>query len=352
MAETSGPWDGSDFSEDEWRELFSYSRMDGIIRPDGEYPDGLIPSFSSSNREITFTPGWARIRGNLYHSDADIVIDVPVPSGSNQRIDYVVLRYDPSEVVLNDRIKMVLVEGQEASNPTPPTLTQEHDGVWEHPRIRIGPFGSGAITGAPRQIMGTALQPTTYVGSANPNDRIPGLPTIHDSLGVSDKGKIWRYRANLSQYELLGEPQYGSIAVPSGWQAYPQHGPRYRVDNRGLVTLRGLIRRTGSTIQFGETATTSILITGNMAAAIRPADSSGLFFSCLAYVRVGSSTGAARYAPVRVSFDGNPHSNSRLETISATFNNDTFLRQNESWISLAGISWWLDDPGIPPVFPQ
>jgi hypothetical protein len=337
MAETSGPWDGSGFAQDEWRDLFGTgSSLDGILGRDGE-SHGLNPSFSTSNREITFSPGRARVRGNLYESDASIIIDVPVPSGSNQRVDYVVLRYDPTEVVLADRIKLVLVQGSEAASPSPPALTQNHTGVWEWPRIRIGPYGAGAISGAPWRYMGLAALPGLgFVLSGDPNDRVPGLSTVHDALVADSDGMLWRYAAG--QYQQLGAPLVGSIAAASGWAQYnTSHWiPQYRKSADGLVTVRGIFRRTGSTIEVTQSAS-GIVISGSLPASIRP--SHGVSAATLAWIRVGSSTGTPRHGTVRMSVD----SSGRFIATAATGSERIWASSSvsTSWISIDGASWWV-----------
>lgn len=330
MAETSGPWDGSGFTEDEWRLLFGLSSMDGLLREDGEgTPDPLNPSFSTSSREVTFSPGRARVRGHLYQSDSDIVIDVLAPSGSNQRIDYVVLRYDPSEENINDRIRLVLVQGNESSDPSAPSLTQDHDGVWEWPRIRIGPYGDGAISGAPWKYMGTAIQPITF-RSDDPNARLPGMPTVHDSMVIDDDGHIWRYDANDGQYERLDAPQTGSISPASGWTA--GQSPRWWVKD-GLVHLVGTIHRSGDAFQL-PTGVPGTKFTGTLPSAIRP----GREMTLPGVASLGRSATSARHRQFcTFYYDGD----NRLGIMDGI----DVVRDGEQWaqdgtaIFLHGVSW-------------
>lgn len=338
MAETSGPWDGSGFAQDEWRDLFSSVWYDGLLRDANVQTDGLTATLSPSNRDVTISPGKALIRGNLYRSDANIVINVPAPSGSNQRIDYIALRYDPSEIVLDDRITMVLIQGSEAANPSPPALTQDHNGIWEWPRLRIGPYGTGAISGAPSQFMGGDVTPVTFRSGTDPNIRLPGLPSIQDSLVIDALGQIWRYDVGTGQYNRLGLPQTGTIPAASGWEQYPGNVPTYRVTNDGLVTVRGLFRRTGSSRALSEGVGGEILFTGNLPSAIRPPSDTGLFFHQLAYHRRDHEGGPARYSGARVQIEGNPP---RMEVMSAEMGATQWMRQNESWISIAGMTWWV-----------
>lgn len=140
MPFSSGPWNGSTFEEDDWRQLFSYESDRWI---------GGSITRSASNREITISSFVAFLQGVLAVQTSSDVVDVPVPTGSNKRIDYLVLRYDPTQVDLDDRVQVALVQGSQAISPLPPSLEQDPDGIWEHPLMRIGPYGSGAIASAP-----------------------------------------------------------------------------------------------------------------------------------------------------------------------------------------------------------
>jgi hypothetical protein len=201
MVQSSGPWDGSSFAEDEWRKLFK-----ALI--DGRQVEGIAASLditrSVSNRDVTIGAGRAIVQGMLYENTANVVFSIPTPSGSNQRIDYIVLRYDTSEP-LATRIELALVQGAEAlSGAIPPALTQNHSGIWEHPLCVIGPYGSGVISAAPFALVSPVITRRAFIpiGSyASPND-IPGIAgNLRDEL-YDEYGRTWQ--KNSSGVWVLG----------------------------------------------------------------------------------------------------------------------------------------------------
>lgn len=144
MTWTSGPWDGSSFAEDEWSQLFSQALGSKLLDIGSVSP-------SSSNRTVTWsdTPR-AVINGMYGEMTATEVFDFPVPAGSNKRIDYLILKYDPSQVAIADKIKAQMKLGVASLNPSAPALTQVEGGIWEMPIYRLGPWGAGTAAAAPR----------------------------------------------------------------------------------------------------------------------------------------------------------------------------------------------------------
>ena len=193
MAQSSGPWDGSTFAEDEWRELFT-------VLPDTHIPSGdskIVFTRSASNREITVSAGYLLVQGMMYQNTANIVIDVPSPGGGNTRIDYIVATYDPSEVTLADRIVIELVQGTpSAGTPTAPALTQNAAGTWQMPLAVIGPYGTGVISLAPFVELGRIFTRRSFldIGSADDPSDIEGAfaAELHDEI-VDQLGRTWRH---------------------------------------------------------------------------------------------------------------------------------------------------------------
>jgi hypothetical protein len=193
MAESSGPWDGSTFAEDEWRELFT-------VLPDTHIPSGddkIGFTRSASNREITVSDGYLLVQGMMYKNTANIVIDVPSPGGGNTRIDYIVATYDPSEVVLTDRIEIELVQGSpSAGTPTAPALTQNPAGTWQMPLAVIGPYGTGVISLAPFVELGRVFTRRSFldIGLADDPGDVEGAlaAELHDEI-VDQLGRTWRH---------------------------------------------------------------------------------------------------------------------------------------------------------------
>jgi hypothetical protein len=340
MAEWSGPWDASDFTESEWRQLFASVFDSGFpVRRIGE-ADGLVATGSVSNRDITVTPGAAIVQGHLYVSDASIVLNSPAPSGSNQRIDYVALRFDPSEPILTDRIQMVLIQGSEGTNPSPPAVTQDPDGVWEAPRYMFGPHGSGAIGLAPVQVMTAAYTPMQVIsevgGLDEVNARLPGLSQISGALVFNQQdGRIYRYNATTGLYVWTQQPTTGTFGSYSGWGSYGvPYTSRWSLSKDGLVTLQGIRRRTSGTTEIprgsGDAVAIALLPTN---IRMSGSDYSSTFI-CLASLRYVSSGGTSYHVPVRIS-----HGSDGVLRASAALGSQQLYAHTNSWISLDGISY-------------
>jgi hypothetical protein len=207
MAEVSGPWAEpfNTFSENEWRDLFR-------ALPDGHLPlgtaRGLSFTRSGSNREITIGSGFAIVQGTLYENTANKIIDVPVP-GSNTRIDFIALRRDPTQSLLADRIKLVLIQGNAASSPVAPALTQNPDGIWEVPLAIIGPYGTGVISAAPFAEIGPVFSRRSFVnlGTAYTSPaQVPGLSgRLRDEL-FDINGQVWQF-TDAGVWVLKSAPQ-------------------------------------------------------------------------------------------------------------------------------------------------
>jgi hypothetical protein len=147
MTWNSGPWDNEDFEEDEWRLLFGQAIGSKLLSV------GSI-SRSASNRNITWTDApKAVINGALGLMTANETFSVPLPSGSNKRCDYLILKYDPAQVAVADKVKAMLKLGAEALNPSFPELIQTETGVYEMPVYRWGPYGAGPMLQAPADDM-------------------------------------------------------------------------------------------------------------------------------------------------------------------------------------------------------
>ena len=339
MAEWSGPWDASDFTESEWRQLWASVFAAGRpVRLPGVATDGLTATGSVSNRDITVTAGAAIVQGHLYTSDAPIVLNSPAPSGSNQRIDYVALRFDPSEVVLTDRIQMVLIQGTEGSSPAAPALTQDPTGIWEFPLYRFGPHDSGAIGLAPIQAMSAAYVPLQVIndggGLAGVNARVAGLSQIAGALVFDQQdGRIYRYNVATGLYVWAEQPSSGTFGSHSGWASYGSpYNSRWSLSKDGLVTLQGIRRRTSGTIEVPRGSGSAIPIV-SLPTNIRMSggDYSSTFL-CTAALRYVSSGGTTYHVPVRIT-----HGNDGVLRATAALGSQQLYAHTGSWISLDGI---------------
>lgn len=143
----SGPWDpkGSTpavpMTESEFRELW---RGDD----DGFTEVGLL-TLSNSTGEVTLANARGRIQGAAFIQSGSDSVTVPAVSSGQQRIDYVVLRYNPS----NNTISLQVITGTPSSSGgQEPKLEPQRSGS----SLLSGPYDIpvARFTGGP----GTALQ--------------------------------------------------------------------------------------------------------------------------------------------------------------------------------------------------
>jgi hypothetical protein len=338
MTEWSGPFDTSDFAEDEWRDLFSAILPDGLLRLSDAGTDGLTPTPSPSDRTISISPGRALVQGHLYLSDATVVLNnTPAPSSGTTRIDYVVLRFDPGEP-LADRIKLAIVQGTEsAGTPIAPSLTQDPDGIWEWPRVRYGPHDDGAMSNAPQSFMGIASTPV-FSGTSDPNSRQVGLARHKGATIIGLDGKIWQYSTSSMQFEWVEAPSSGAIPTAVGFtEGGPSsRSPRWTKDKSGLVRLHGTIRRNGSAISLPDAAgSTNVRISAPLPSSIQQSGLAGENTYAVAWAQLSlTSTGAARNEPVSVRYDSD---DDRLYVFHLS--RETRWLKNGEGVILDGVTW-------------
>lgn len=111
----SATGDQREYQAAEFAEYFSRFISDGIFAENNQL--GLRVSIGTGLK-INVAPGYAFIRGYLYHNDPELVKDIDVAHATFHRIDRVVVRLDE----LARTIKIVVKKGSPASNPVPPQV--------------------------------------------------------------------------------------------------------------------------------------------------------------------------------------------------------------------------------------
>jgi len=154
MAEISYPFAASNssggsqmVSQAQWQKM---ARMFGGDRIDFQltatsYGVSDLPFLATvvNGRQIAIQPGRAKVGGFYYEMSTPITLTVPDNSGSNPRIDLVVLRLD----MATSAVTATLSIGQAAASPVAPTPTRALGGQWELPIWVINsPAKSGAIS--------------------------------------------------------------------------------------------------------------------------------------------------------------------------------------------------------------
>jgi hypothetical protein len=174
-------------------------------------------SASTSTREVTWSGATALVNGMLAEQSGADTFDFPVPAGSNRRIDYIVVKYDPSQVLIPDKLKAVMKLGTPALNPSAPALTQEYDGgIFEMPVYRIGPWGTGTAAAAPRLDMRNYR---TVVRGAQDRDALFAQGSLVGDIGFTPDN-IYRHDGD-TWVPYLGNPDSALIySTPD--QGWPQ----------------------------------------------------------------------------------------------------------------------------------
>lgn len=209
MAWDSGPWNGDDFGESEWSYLFGRGLGAKLLNIGSMSP-------SASTRELSWSGAVAIVNGMMSTQSGTEVFDFPVPGGSNRRIDYLILRYDASQPLIPDKLKAEMKLGTPALNPSAPALTQDYDGIFEMPVYRIGPWGTGTISSAPRLDMRNYR---TVVRGASTRDALFNQGNVLGDIGFTPDN-IYRHDGD-TWVPYLGNPDSALIySTPD--QGWPQ----------------------------------------------------------------------------------------------------------------------------------
>ena len=175
MAELSWPFENQDTTETEYSELFKRLQNDGVA---GDPTTNLLRvTGDSSGMNVKLAAGFAIVRGHIYQNTAQLTLTITAAS-AQPRIDLVVLELDPT----GNAILAKVLDGTPSTTPTPPTLTQTNDAIYQ---LAIASVAVGAnvttisagnvtdtrpFTGAQWGVWTTATRPTaTRVGLAGYN---------------------------------------------------------------------------------------------------------------------------------------------------------------------------------------
>jgi hypothetical protein len=124
MAELSWPFENQDTTETEYSELFKRLQNDGVA---GDPTTNLLRvTGDSSGMNVKLAAGFAIVRGHIYHNTAELTLTIS-PAAAQPRIDLVVLELDPT----GNAITAKVIDGTASATPTPPTLTQTNDAIYQ-----------------------------------------------------------------------------------------------------------------------------------------------------------------------------------------------------------------------------
>lgn len=129
MAETSMPWDGTSYTEANWREFAEFYAGTGVLEG---VLGGLIVFGDSSGLQVKVPTGKAYVKGHYYSNTAEKIVAVGTRHATLDRIDLVTLKADFTA----NTILALVKAGTPASSPVAPALQQDAS-VWEIEIARI-----------------------------------------------------------------------------------------------------------------------------------------------------------------------------------------------------------------------
>ena len=198
MTERSYPFATSPTNtEDDYSKVMMYAASDGVC---GSPSDSMLRPTANGTTNITVPVGEAFVRGQKYINDANLTLAIPANGGSSPRLDYVILRNDPS----SDHITAVYKQGGTAL----PTLTRNFSGVWEIPLAAVT-VPAGATTVQPTGCVDARWFTSAPVSPSLPNYR---RDPAYGSLIVENGKDV--YVGDGSTFSYLG------TAGDPKWQTY------------------------------------------------------------------------------------------------------------------------------------
>ena len=192
MAQSSFPFENIDTTEtqfSQWARNFN-SGVDDV-------PTGTALEVSAgTGLAVDVEAGEAMVRGHYYISDATESLALATADATNDRLDTVVLRLDPSA----NSIILAVKTGTPAGSPSAPALVQTDAGIYEQPLADVlVPATSGVPTTITdrREFQGTRLGSWTTTGRPTPAGRVLfGFNTT--------TGAVEYYDTNLSAWTPVG----------------------------------------------------------------------------------------------------------------------------------------------------
>jgi len=167
MAQASFPFEGIDTTETQfskWARNFN----SGV----NDVPTGTALEVSvGTGLAVNVAAGEAQVRGHYYTSDAVESLALATADATNDRIDVVVLKLDPTA----NSIVLAVKTGTPAGSPSAPSLVQTDAGIFEQPLAEVlVPATSGVPTTITdrREFMGTRLGSWTTAGRPTPAGRV------------------------------------------------------------------------------------------------------------------------------------------------------------------------------------
>lgn len=256
---------------------------DGIVGSAPGSTNLRVDRVVGQDRRVSIQPGDGAVPGIRASSSSVVTYDLPANASGNARLDWIVLQFlwsaSPATVTFTH------ILGTPATNPARPALVQTPGVRWDLP------------LGLVRVDSGVGALPVNAVQDARYWD-MDGVTAQPDALSVLppiQPGRLLYYLSPPSLLQARGT-QYvtistavQSVAVPAAGAWEPFSGgyddPAADLAGDGMVSLRGLFRRTGPAFDLGGTAAGPM---ATLPAAARPVGARRAF------------VGASAVGPIRV----------------------------------------------------
>ena len=192
MTQTSFPFEGIDTTETQFSQWARHFNSGVNDLPTGS----ALEVGAGTGLAVDVVAGEAMVRGHYYDSSATESLALTTADATNDRIDTVVLRLDPTA----NSIVLAVKTGTPAGSPVAPTLVQTDAGVYEQALAdALVPANSGVPTTITdrREFMGTRLGSWATVGRPTPAGRVLfGFNTT--------TGSVEFYNTNTSAWAAVG----------------------------------------------------------------------------------------------------------------------------------------------------
>jgi len=192
MTQTSFPFEGIDTTETQFSQ---WARNIG----EGFFADSngdRLAVTAGTGLAVDVDPGRALVRGHFYVSTATEALSLATADATNDRLDTVVLRLDPTA----NSIVLAVVTGTPAGSPVAPTLTQTDAGTYE---LAIADVLVPANSGVPTTITDRRAETAAKAGEW-PTAGRPATTGFAFIGFNTDLGTLEFYNVTTSAWEPVG----------------------------------------------------------------------------------------------------------------------------------------------------
>jgi hypothetical protein len=199
VAFDSYPFDDDVTTEAQYSAMFRRMLQDGVLAAQGS--NGLEVFADSSGMQVKVRSGSAAVRGHLFSSTAQETVSIAA-SGASTRIDYIVLKLDPSAN------SIVLTKVQGTAGAGAPALTQTDTGVYELPLAQVT-ISAGVITISSDKVTDmrtfSGVHTTAWTTATRPGSTGLGTP-IKGQIGFNATTGKHEYYTGTAWADLFTSP--------------------------------------------------------------------------------------------------------------------------------------------------